>query len=196
MSLSALQEILMAAVPPYPVMQFSVIQYHNMIRAGILHSDMPVELLDGWLIEKMPKNPRHRAVTRLLRQALEALTPSGWYVDSQEPITTADSEPEPDIVIVRGDTRDYLDRHPGPTDLALVVEVADATLRRDREMKRGLYARAGISYYWIVNLVDEQVEVYAQEDAQQPAVYPRGTAVPVVVADERVGAVQVDEILP
>lgn len=186
----------MAAVPPYPVMQFSVVQYHSMIHTGILHSDTPVELLDGWLIEKMPKNPRHRATTRLLRRVLEALIPADWYVDSQEPITTADSEPEPDIVVVRGDTRDYLDRHPGPADLALVVEVADTTLKRDRELKRVLYARAGIVCYWIVNLVDEQIEVYTQGESRQPVVYRRGAAVPVVVAGVQLGTVRVDEVLP
>lgn len=61
--------------------------------------------------------------------------PDGWYVDAQEPITLDDSEPEPDVVVVRGNTRDYLDRHPDPQDLALVVEVADSTLERDRTAK-------------------------------------------------------------
>ena len=70
--------------------------------------------------------------------------PQGWYVDAQEPITTSDSEPEPDVVIVRGDTRQYLNRHPGAQDLALVVEVADTSLQRDRTSKKRLYARVGI----------------------------------------------------
>ena len=92
----------------------------------------------------------------------EAIAPDGWYVDSQEPITLDDSEPEPDIVVVRGDTRDYLDRHPGARDLSLVVEVADSTLERDRTLKQRLYGRAGIPVYWIVNLVERQLEVYSQ----------------------------------
>lgn len=84
----------------------------------------------------MPKNPPHRAATKLTRNALEAIVPSGWYVDAQEPITLEDSEPEPDVVIVRGNTRDYLARHPGSQDLALVVEISDSTLERDRTSKK------------------------------------------------------------
>jgi Uma2 family endonuclease len=90
-----------------------------MIHLGILSDDDPVELLEGWLIYKMPKNPSHRVTTKLTLKALEAIVPQGWYVDSQEPITLEDSEPEPDIAIVRGDTRDYLDRHLGASDIAL-----------------------------------------------------------------------------
>src|SRR5687767_9121960 len=101
------------AMPPVPVWRFSVDKFHEMLRAGIFTADDPVELLEGWLVPKMPKNPPHRVASRLIRKALEAIVPTGWYVDAQEPITTADSEPEPDVMAVRGDTRDYLDRHPG-----------------------------------------------------------------------------------
>jgi Uma2 family endonuclease len=148
------------AVPADVIWRFSVDQYHAMIRAGILTEDDPVELLEGWLVTKMPKNPRHSVATRLIRQALEGLLPPGWYVDTQEPLTTADSEPEPDVVVVCGDRRQYLDHHPGPQDVALVVEVADSTLQRDRSLKKRLYAAAGIPAYWIVNLLDSQFEVY------------------------------------
>ncbi|MEM8612044.1 MAG: Uma2 family endonuclease [Cyanobacteria bacterium P01_H01_bin.105] len=151
-----------AAVPSEPIWRLSVAQYHAMIQSGILTDDDPVELLEGWLIVKMPKNPRHRAATRIIRGALESLLPDGWYVDTQEPITTTDSEPEPDVVIVRGDTRQYLDRHPGPDDIALVIEVSDATLQSDRTSKYRTYARANISIYWIVNLVEAQIEVYTE----------------------------------
>ncbi|MEP0853896.1 MULTISPECIES: Uma2 family endonuclease [Cyanophyceae] len=146
-----------AAVPTEPVWRLSVEQYHQMIRLGILSDDDPVELLDGWLVYKMPKNPPHRATTKLTRNALEAVIPEGWYVDTQEPITLADSEPEPDVVVVRGNTRDYLERHPGASDIALIIEVADSTLEREcpgdtlreRTSKQRLYARAGIPIYWI-----------------------------------------------
>jgi Uma2 family endonuclease len=71
-----------------------------------------------------------------------------------------DSEPEPDVVVVQGETRHYLDRHPGAGNLALVVEISEAMLERDRTLKQRLYARAGISTYWIVNLIERQLEVY------------------------------------
>src|SRR5262249_41008702 len=137
-------------IPDGLIWRPSVSQYHQMIRAGILTEDDPVELLGGWLVTKMPKNPAHRTSTRLVRRALERVTPAGWYVDAQEPITLETSEPEPDGVVVRGETRQYLDRHPGPRDVALVVEIADASLDRDRGLKKRLYAEAGIPAYWIL----------------------------------------------
>jgi len=151
-----------AAIPNDLIWRLSIEQYHAIIKAGILTDDDSVELLEGWLVFKMPKNPPHRATTRLFRTALENILPAGWYVDSQEPITLSNSEPEPDIVVVRGDTRQYLDRHPGAEDIALIIEESDTTLQRDRTVKKRIYARAGISIYGIVNLVEEQVEVYSQ----------------------------------
>jgi Uma2 family endonuclease len=148
-----------AGVPTDLIWRLNVGQYRQMIQAGILTDDDPVELLEGWLVFKIPKNPAHRAATRLIQEALEPVVPVGWYLDAQEPITLGDSEPEPDVMIVRGDTRQYLHRHPGPQDLALVVEVADATLQRDQTTKKRLYAHAGIPVYWIVNLPEGKIEV-------------------------------------
>ena len=192
-----------AAVPTELIWRLSVDQYHAMIRAGILTTDDPVELLEGWLVAKMSKNPSHRNVTRLIRQALERLVPAGWYVDTQEPITTVDSEPEPDVTVIRGDTRHYLDRHPGPPDVALVVEVADATLQRDRGFKKRLYARAGIPVYWVVNLPERQFEVYTDPsgptdapDYRQRQDYGPADALTFVLEGTEIGRIVVQELLP
>ena len=189
-------------VPDSPIWRLSIAQYHQMVRSGILTDDDPVELLEGWLVTTMPKNPPHRLTTQLLREALAQLVPVGWYVDAQEPITTSDSEPEPDVVIVRGDRRQYRDRHPGPTEVALVVEVSDSTLQRDRTMKQRLYAAAGIVAYWIVNLGEGQVEVYEEPirsgDAPcyaRRADYRRGESVPLTLDGQAVGVVAVDAVL-
>ncbi|MBD2770999.1 Uma2 family endonuclease [Iningainema tapete] len=191
------------AVPTEPVWRFSVEQYHQMIRLGIFTSDDPVELLEGWIIQKMPKNPPHRAATKLTRNALEEIVPGGWYVDTQEPITLEDSEPEPDVVIVRGNTLDYLDRHPGAQDLALVVEIADSTLERDRTFKKRLYARAGIPVYWIVNLVEKQIEVYTkpinlpeEQTYQQRKDYSILDEIAVVIEGNEIGLLTVQDLLP
>ena len=149
-------------LPAIPVWRLSVDQYHEMLRAGILTEDDPVELLDGWLVTMTPKNPPHHLATELAREALEHLTPEGWHVDSQEPITLSSSEPEPDVAVVRGARRLYADRHPQPSDIGLVVEVADDSLERDQTFKQRLYAQAGIPEYWIVNLVDRRLEVYRE----------------------------------
>ena len=139
-------------VPDYPIWRFSVGQYHKMIRAGFLTEDDPIELLEGWLVTKMPKNPPYTLATQLAREALTRLVPSGWHVTDQEPITTTDNEPEPDVVVARGSRRDYVESHPSPSDIALVVEVSDATLQRDRTLKLRVYANARITSYWMLNL--------------------------------------------
>ncbi|WP_445246424.1 Uma2 family endonuclease [Microcoleus sp. OTE_8_concoct_300] len=192
-----------AAIPNDLIWRLSIEQYHAIIQAGILTDDDSVELLEGWLVFKMPKNPPHRATTRLVRTALENILPAGWYVDSQEPITLSNSEPEPDIVVVRGDTRQYLDRHPGAGDIALIIEVSDTTLQRDRTVKKRIYAGAGISIYWIVNLVEEQVEVYSQPlveveqpDYSQRLDFGRSAVIPIIIEGIEIGAIAVDALLP
>ena len=191
-----------AAIPNDLILRLSIEQYHAMIQSGILTDDDFVELLEGWLVFKMPKNPPHRATTRLVRTALENILPPGWYVDSQEPITLSNSEPEPDIVVVRGDTRQYLDRHPGAEDIGIVIEVSDTTLQRDRTVKKRIYARAGIAIYWIVNLVEEQVEVYSQPiveveqpDYSQRLDFGRSAVVPIMIEGIEIGAIAVDALL-
>jgi|SRR5215472_1242511 len=113
-------------------MTISVAAYHVMIDSGVLPTDEPAELLEGAVVPKLVRNPPHRIATRATRMALERSIPRGWYVDTQEPITTDSSEPEPDVAVLKGDSRDYPDRHPGPGDAGLIVEIADASLDRDR----------------------------------------------------------------
>jgi Uma2 family endonuclease len=195
--------VLPATVPELPVRRLSVEQYHQMLHGGILQTDDRVELLEGLLVDKMTKHPPHSAATRLTRAALEKLVPAGWYVDSQEPVTTADSEPEPDVCIIRGARRDYVERHPGPADVGLLIEVADESLVRDRGVKKRLYARAGIPVYWIVNLIDRQVEVFSEPlaskdlpDYRHQRVCGGNGAVPLIVAGVEIGQINVADLLP
>lgn len=147
-TLSLTKRVSDGGMPPYPVRRFTVDEYHQMIDADILTEDDPVELLEGWLVTKMPKKPQHSAVTLSTRKRLEGLLPAGWFVDSQEPVTLDDSEPEPDIRVAEGDISDYLDRHPGPLDIALLGEVADSSLARDQSRYIGssIFARAKLRF--------------------------------------------------
>ena len=151
-----------APVARLPLWRFSVAQYHAMIRKGILVDGDPVELLDGLLVRKMTKNPPHRLATERTRRVLDAILPKGWHTQVQEVIALPTSEPEPDVMVVRGELDDYPDRHPGPVDVELVVEVADASLSQDQGFKKRLYAEATVALYWIINLVDRRLEVYTE----------------------------------
>ncbi len=190
-------------VPTDLIWRLSVEQYHDMIRADILTDEDPVELLEGWLVAKITKKPPHSVATGLTRDTLAARVPAGWSVDDQEPITLEDSESEPDVRVARGTRRQYLDRHPGPADVALVVEVADTSLERDRGWKKQIYARARIPVYWIVNLIDRQVEVYTdptgpadEPDYRQHREYGVGETLPLVIDGREVAPVAVAELLP
>jgi Uma2 family endonuclease len=155
-------EVTMPPAPADWLWRLSVEQYHEMARKGILMDGDPVELLEGLLVRKMTILPPHRRSTHRVQTALRQAAPPGYYVASPSPVTLAASEPEPDVVVVRGSDDDYPDRHPGPSDVALVVEVSDTSLKRDQGFKKSIYARAGIPVYWIVNLVDRRVEVYTE----------------------------------
>lgn len=194
---------LKALPPKEPIWPLRVQQYHEMVRSGILTDDDPVEFLEGFLVLKMPKNPPHRISTQVTREILSQLVPAGWYVDDQEPITTKDSEPEPDVAVIQGDRRAYHARHPYADEVAFVVEVADTTLERDRTSKKRLYARAGIEIYWIINLVERQIEVYTKPlsnaetpDYQERRDYLPSEKVPVFIKSVLITEIAVQDLLP
>lgn len=190
-------------IPPEPVLPLGVEQYREMIRAGILENGAPAELLEGWLVKKMTKDSPHTSGLGCTFDALSAMIVGEWHVRKKDPVTTSDSEPEPDISVVRGRRRDYADRHPGPEDAGLLVEVADASLDRDRVWKKRIYASAGFPVYWIVNLADRQVEVFTEPsgpgsrpDYAVQHVYRSGQEVPVLLDGTLVGRLAVEDILP
>ncbi len=173
-----------------------------MAEAGVLTEDDRVELLEGWITPKMTHNPPHDGTLCMVEEALRARLMKGWSIRIQSAMTTADSEPEPDIAVVRGTGRDYMRRHPDAADVGLVVEIADSSLPRDREKVR-IYARAGVPVYWIVNLIDERVEVYEspsgpgdQPSYRQSAVYARGERVAVSCEGLAPGELNVNDLLP
>ena len=190
-------------VPPFPIYQISVQKYHEMIQKGVLTEDDNVELLEGWIVPKMSRNPEHDATIDMADAALRPLLPSGWRIRVQNAITTADSEPEPDLAVVEGDLRAFLARHPSPSDIGLVIESADSSLATDRLDKGRIYTRASIPFYWVINLVDRQVEVYSDPEPQaRPPAYRvsqtfrHGQTVPLVLKGQTVAQVPVDGLLP
>jgi len=143
-------------------------EYARLMDHGFLDEDDPIELLDGLLLVKEPQSSPHRTAVLLVAKALDRAFGEGWFVQTQSPIGLDDrSEPEPDVCVVRGSLRDYVDAH--PTHPALIVEVAQSGLRVARGRKATAYARGGIGDYWIVNLVDRVLEVHRAPARPGPA---------------------------
>ena len=145
------------------------VEYDKLIDTGFLGPGDKVELLGGQLCVSEPQNSPHaRAISLGLETLQKALAP-GWHVRVQMPIVLdPESEPEPDLAVVSGGPRDYVDH---PSRPALVVEVADSSLAFDREHKGSLYARARLPEYWIVNLVGRILEVYREPGLDAGAQY-------------------------
>ncbi|MEK7387019.1 MAG: Uma2 family endonuclease, partial [candidate division NC10 bacterium] len=128
-------------------------EYDRLIEIGLLQEDDPIELIEGRLVVAEPQHDPHARAVELVAEALRLALGRGWRIRVQLPLALGpDSEPEPDVSVVRGTPRDAPSGH--PTTAALVVEVADSGLRLDRGPKARVYARAGIADYWIVNLID------------------------------------------
>lgn len=134
-------------------------EYHRMADAGLFDGSR-VELLQGEVWKMSPQHRPHFRTIRAVAEALEMAFGDLFDVQQQAPLgLDSDSEPEPDVAVVAGSWADYED-HPVSADVKLVVEVSDSSLAKDRIKKASSYARAGIQDYWIVNLVDRQVEIY------------------------------------
>lgn len=197
-----------SVVPPellsrtlYP--KVSVAQYHQMIADGVLGDGDPVELVEGYLVAKMSHNNPHRTGVQWLAKRLLLAAPPGWVAISQLPIALTESEPEPDGCLARGDDRTYLTHPPTGRDLGLVVEVSDSSLQIDRVHMGRVYARESIPVYWVLNVADRQIEVYADPDpaAAPPAYrtrtdYRPGDTVPLVLDGQPAGSVAVNDLIP
>ncbi|HEX3530947.1 MAG TPA: Uma2 family endonuclease [Thermoanaerobaculia bacterium] len=154
------------------IVPLTVEQYHGMLAAGILAEGEPIELLDGLLVlrsrgEGRTTHPQHAlAVSKLTMLLVAAVAGTRCHVRVQSPVTLPPrDEPEPDLAIIMGLPADFADRHPGPADVTCVIEVAGASLERDRTVKQRIYAAADIPQYVIVNLVQSRVEVFEKPDS-------------------------------
>lgn len=150
---------------------WTVDQYHQLIRQGIVPEGEPYELLNAQLVRKdrsatgadpMTIGHEHAWVVRKLTKLNPRLTRFGCHIQIQLPVTLPPvDEPEPDAAIVIGSEDDFRRRHPGSADVPCVIEVADASLQRDRGSKLTIYANGNIGTYVIVNLPDRVIEVYS-----------------------------------
>jgi Uma2 family endonuclease len=171
-----------------------------MVEAGVFTKSDRLELIDGKLVEKMTKGRRHSASSELCWRLIDALLPPGWHVRIEKPvrIPERDSEPEPDVSVARGSIEDYLELDPGPANVALVVEVSESTLADDRAMAE-TYDGGGIPVYWIINLIDRQLEVYANPVGgayPAPTILAETECVDLTIGGQVVGRIAVTDLLP
>jgi Uma2 family endonuclease len=185
------------------IAKFSVAKYQRMVEEGILTAEDKVELLENYVVLKMPRNPPHDGTIELIDDLIRPYVPKEWRVRAQLALTLPDSQPEPDFTIVRGPGRNRLTQHPTVADLGVVIEVADSSLLRDQRDKTRIYARAGVPIYWIVNLVDRRIEVYTQPSGPtaDPAYaadqnYLAGDSIPLVLDGTTVATIPVADLLP
>lgn len=163
--------------------------YDRMIATGQLTENDRVELIRGELVEKMAIGPSHSARVKWFVKHLGPLLGNAADVGAQDPIRLDDSEPEPDISVVRPRDDLYASGHPQPKDIFLLIEVADSSLEFDRDVKGSMYADAGVRDYWIVNLIDDCIEIYRD---------PRGGAyqdVRTVARDETINMLAFPQIV-
>jgi Uma2 family endonuclease len=180
--------------------RLTVDQYEAMVDAGIFTKHDRLELIEGLLVAKMTKKPDHSVGSEKCRRRIDRALPPGWHTRHEQPIRIPprDSEPEPDIAVARGEVEDYETRHLGPADIALVVEIARSSIAADRALSR-TYGGGGIPVYWIVNVINRQLEVYAGPTEgiyPEPTILPESATVELIIGGEIVARIPVADLLP
>ena len=141
--------------------RFTVDEYHRLVETGVLHEDDNVELIEGRIVDMVPIGSKHASCVNRIIQLFADKLQKRAIVSSQNPVDLGKhSEPEPDIAILKWRNDFYRDKHPSPQDILLIIEVADASLEYDKFTKTPLYARAGIQELWLLNLLENTIEVY------------------------------------
>ena len=146
--------------------QITVEEYDSMIANGIFDTNDKIELLDGVIIEKMPKGTKHSSATDRASRVFNKVIGDKLLVRNQNPIwLDIFSEPEPDIVLASPKADDYDESHPTPNEIYLVMEISDSTIYFDRNAKWLAYAKAGIRQYLLLNVQDRTIEDYREPNA-------------------------------
>lgn len=156
-------EVEKIAISPIQRKRFRSDEVSKMVEAGILPEESGWELIDGYLVDKMTVGSKHASVVRRLSKMLERNYGDIVQVSGQNPVHINDhNEPEPNIALLKPREDFYADSHPTAADVLLLIEVADSSVDYDRDIKKTLYAEAGVVEFWLVSLKDTAVEVYTQ----------------------------------
>ena len=176
--------------------QWTVEDYHRLVEAGILEEDSQVELLNGQIVQMSPVGDLHAACVDKLNELFRDILGKSVIIRVQSPVYLEKySEPEPDIAILKRKENFYADGHPRPEDVLLIVEVADTSIKKDKELKVPAFANAGIPECWIVNLGKQQIEQYyqpAEGEYQHKHIYSREQ----ILESGLIGTISVEQVLP
>ena len=188
-----------AGLVPY---RLTVAQFLKMIDGGVFPEGARVELLGGLLVEKMTKHDPHDFGVSACGDLHRGLLPPGFFVREEKSIVLSRFDrPEPDVVVVRGERRDF-PKAPRPPEIILIIEVADSTYTKDRGDKWWRYAAARILVYWILNIPKRQVEVYTDPTGRGRSaryrsctIYGEDAEAPVVIDGRECGRIAVKDLL-
>ncbi len=177
-----------------PYHRWSVEEYHRMARSGLLDETDRVELIEGELVDMAPIGSKHAFLVDRLAELLSSGPQGSYMVRVQNPVVLGErNEPQPDIALVR--RINYIDRHPGPNDILLIVEISDTTLEYDRDVKLALYARHGIPEVWLLNVKAGELTVYREPAEGQYRLIRKPTAAeavtPVLVSGVAIAVAEV-----
>lgn len=181
----------------------TVDEYRRRAAMGEFSQSKTFELLEGVVVLKARQALKHETVLENIQTIIGKMVPGGWHLRVQQPMNCGDSQPEPDAVMVRDALDQFENRPPSANDVGLVIEVADASLTLDRRLKGRIYARAGIILYWLLNLVDNQLEVYSNASGpvlmpgfQEKRIYRVEDKLSLVVGLGDLGTIKVRDLLP
>ena len=172
-------------------------QYHGLVAAGVLDASSRMELLDGLLVEKMPKSPLHTAIATRFLQILYGLKLPNTFIGSERPITltSENSEPESDIAIIRGSNDDFLTDHPTAADVLLLIEIANTSLRKDqRNVPR--FAAAGVPRLVVVDVVAETMTLHEQPTAEGYGRVESVDAFDILMDGRSLGTIHAADVFP
>jgi hypothetical protein len=190
-------------VPLPAAERMTVDEYRRRAASGEFSKSKAFELLEGVVVPKARQNLKHETALENIQNLIGKMVPGGCHMRIQQPIDCGDSQPEPDAVIVPDALDNYESRPPRPEHIGWLIEVGDASLQLDRRLKGRIYARAGIALYWLLNLVDRELEVYTSASGPVPMpgyrerrIYRVEDKLSLVIRLDDLGMIRVRDILP
>jgi Uma2 family endonuclease len=207
------EEITMSAVLEQPQIEtpvapeespylFSTDEFYRLLETEFFPDEARVGLWEGRIYQKMSKTQAHAVTGDKVHRTLDRALPAGWYVGVENPITvSANKAPLPDLLVLRGEPDDYIEHRPGAADVGLVIELSFSSLKLDTGAKLASYASAGITAYWVINLVDRLIHVYshplpAEGRFASTATIKPGESVPFALDGVQIAMIAASDLLP